>query len=171
MVEGVGYLHSNDIVHRDLKPENVMLVDASVANPTVKLTDFGEAKSLAGGSLCRTLIGTEATMAPEVFLLGSRGRNKKGGKGGQDCGAGVDAVDGKIADVWGLGVILYVMLAQFYPLSSAEADVYRDQASVCVSSECMYARMHEGDRLQYTHACLHLLAHAPSGADATTGRW
>ena len=152
MVEGVGYLHSNDIVHRDLKPENVMLVDASVANPTVKLTDFGEAKSLAGGSLCRTLIGTEATMAPEVFLLGSRGRNKKGGKGGQDCGAGVDAVDGKIADVWGLGVILYVMLAQFYPLSSAEADVYRDQASVCVQRVhvCTNARR----RSSAVYACM-----------------
>jgi serine/threonine protein kinase len=99
LLRAVGYLHEKDIVHRDLKPENVMLVDKS-ARPRLKITDFGEAKDLTGGNACKTHIGTELTMAPETFML----VRKYAGR------ASVKTIDGKIADVWGLGVILHVML-------------------------------------------------------------
>ena len=113
LLAGVQYLHSHDIVHRDLKPENVMCADKS-SRPRLKITDFGEAKALTGGSVCKTHIGTEQTMAPEVFLLKRKAR-------------GVKEVDGKIADMWGLGVVLYVVLVICYPFDSSEDESYRRQ--------------------------------------------
>ena len=116
LLQAVEYLHSQNIVHRDLKPENVMLVDR-LERPRLKITDFGEAKDLNGGTACKTHIGTEATMAPEVFLL-----ERRAGRG-----ASVKSIDGKIADVWGLGVILHVMLVISYPFTTQEDEAYRQE--------------------------------------------
>jgi serine/threonine-protein kinase len=86
----VDFAHQKDVIHRDLKPANVLIaVDGSV-----KLTDFGLAKLLdaeAGQTRKETILGTASYMAPEQAR-------------------GDVAAVGPLADVYGLGAILYETL-------------------------------------------------------------
>jgi predicted Ser/Thr protein kinase len=85
ITRGLDYAHSNGIVHRDIKPANIMIT----ANGTVKIMDFGIAKS--GGQVTNTgqVLGTPNYMSPEQV----KGR----------------ALDGR-SDLFSMGVILYEML-------------------------------------------------------------
>src|SRR6266498_1637205 len=83
-------LHSRGIIHRDLKPSNVFLTQHGV-----KLLDFGLARPHAGASLDSGLtlpgmiIGTPSYMAPETID---------------------NEPAGPLADLFGLGAILFEML-------------------------------------------------------------
>jgi Tol biopolymer transport system component/tRNA A-37 threonylcarbamoyl transferase component Bud32 len=82
--------HNQGIVHRDLKPANIKIRP----DGSVKVLDFGLAKSAIGEengqTLPGTILGTPGYMAPE-----------------QARGEQVD----KRADVWAFGVVLYEMVA------------------------------------------------------------
>ncbi|RMZ55181.1 hypothetical protein APUTEX25_005459 [Auxenochlorella protothecoides] len=83
LVAALHYLHSHRIIHRDMKPQNILLSAAG----TVKLCDFGFARSLSAHTLMVTSVkGTPLYMAPE--LVQERPYNHT-------------------VDLWSLGVILY----------------------------------------------------------------
>ena len=97
LLSAIHYLHVDcNIVHRDLKPENILLENHH-NHIQVKLTDFGLAKSLNGVSGLKTFCGTPQYFAPEVL----KRRTTVTGRGRY----------GQQADMWSLGVIVYVLLS------------------------------------------------------------
>mmetsp|Transcript_2359 Transcript_2359/g.4666 ORF Transcript_2359/g.4666 Transcript_2359/m.4666 type:complete len:551 (-) Transcript_2359:69-1721(-) len=88
------HVHEQRIMHRDVKSQNIFLTSSGVA----KLGDFGIAKMLATTEFCAaTQIGTPHCVPPELC------ENYP--------------YDFK-ADVWGLGVVLYELLALECPFSA-----------------------------------------------------
>lgn len=95
------YCHRKGVASRDVKLENTLLAD--VHRPLVKLADFGYSKHAHHQSAPGSRVGTPAYLAPEVVLASD--------------GA---TYDGRAADVWSLGVTLYVMLCGRYPFGRPE---------------------------------------------------
>lgn len=96
LLSALGYIHSKGVYHRDLKPENVLLSSEGDA----KLSDFGlgtvrQADTIESAGMLNTICGTPNYAAPEVLAK--------------------QAYDGAMADIWSLGVVLYVMLAGCLP--------------------------------------------------------
>lgn len=105
VVDAVAFCHANQVYHRDLKLENCLLRRGHDGRLVVKVADFGLSKDATMHGSCGTYqVGSIAYMAPE--LGAARGAAGDGG-GGHYSGAAVD--------VWSLGVMLFVMLAQEYP--------------------------------------------------------
>ena len=102
MLEIFSYLHSNNVVHRDIKPENI-LIDK---NYNIKLADFGFATLVDEGQKNQTYLGTERYMCPELVAK---------------C-----AYDAKKADIFSIGVVLYVLAKASPPfvLADPNQDVY-----------------------------------------------
>jgi BR serine/threonine kinase len=90
IIYGLEYLHSLGVCHRDLKPENILLD----ANLNVKIADFGFARFVKS-NVTDTSCGSPHYAAPEIV------------KG--------NPYNGKAADVWSCGVILYALLAGYLP--------------------------------------------------------
>ncbi|WJX60526.1 Serine/threonine-protein kinase sapk7 [Trifolium repens] len=100
LISGVQYIHSMQICHRDLKLENTLLDLDKNSPPRLKICDFGFSKSILLHSRPKSTVGTPAYIAPEIF-------SRK-------------EYDGKTADVWSCGVILYVMMVGSYPFEDPE---------------------------------------------------
>eukprot|EP00300_Choanocystis_sp_HF-7_P013142 c18173_g1_i1.p1 GENE.c18173_g1_i1~~c18173_g1_i1.p1 ORF type:complete len:288 (+),score=68.95 c18173_g1_i1:134-997(+) len=90
MVQAVQVCHENGVCHRDIKPDNMMVTP----DGRIKITDFGMAV-LATTNLLDTVAGTLNYVAPEVLRE--------------------QGYDGKKADIWSLGCVLFVMLAGVLP--------------------------------------------------------
>jgi serine/threonine protein kinase len=80
------FCHEHGVAHRDLKPENILIERW----PRIKVTDFGLCGYIQGDKLMSTFCGSPVYCAPE-------------------CLAKLD-YDGRLSDVWSLGVILFVMV-------------------------------------------------------------
>lgn len=90
IIYGLDYLHAHAICHRDLKPENILLDEFH----HVKIADFGFARWMRT-NVADTSCGSPHYAAPEV-IKGLR-------------------YDGRAADIWSCGVILYALLAGRLP--------------------------------------------------------
>jgi len=105
LLSAVYYLHEEqNVVHRDLKPENILVVNRQ-SDIDIKLTDFGLAKSMTEDGL-KTFCGTPQYFAPEVL----RRQNTVAGQGRY----------GKQADMWSIGVILYILLSGAPPFDVSQ---------------------------------------------------
>jgi len=106
VARGVEYAHEHQIFHRDLKPGNVLIGPDD--QPIVM--DFGLAKLLDGNrdddeTRSGMWLGTERFAAPETI------------------GSEIPFVSQRAVDVWGVGTLLYALLARRAPRpSSAERD-------------------------------------------------
>ena len=100
VAEGLDFAHRHQVVHRDLKPANILVTP----DGQVKITDFGIAKVVAreGGARTVGMMGTPSYTSPEQI------------KGGD--------IDGR-ADLFSLGIILYLMLTGQKPFLGDTAAV------------------------------------------------
>ncbi|RWS07433.1 testis-specific serine/threonine-protein kinase 3-like protein [Dinothrombium tinctorium] len=101
IAEGLKYIHSLGIAHRDLKSENILLDK----NGNVKITDFGFSRTCYDPQsgkrlLSETYCGSAAYVAPEVL------------KG--------QPYNPMLSDIWGLGVVLYVMVNNALPFDDSD---------------------------------------------------
>jgi serine/threonine protein kinase len=93
MLAGLSYAHDQGVVHRDIKPENIIVS----ADGSVKLTDFGLARSLASPRLTQSGVfaGSPCYMSPEQAL-------------------GTDTADSR-SDTYSAGVVLYEIVTGQLP--------------------------------------------------------
>lgn len=112
LIEGLEYCHKTGFCHRDLKPENLLLDH----NHVLKISDFGlstlihvdsnnEAKTTNSSTLY-TQCGTPNYIAPEIIAVTTNG----------------DGYSGAKVDLWTCGIILFVMVAGYFPFDADEAD-------------------------------------------------
>jgi calcium-dependent protein kinase len=104
---GLVYVHSLGIVHRDLKLENLLL-DKPLATTTecpefiVKIIDFGVSALMENpNTRLRSTLGSYIYMAPEVPV----------------------STYNHMADVWSVGIILYIMLCGKPPYSGPKSKI------------------------------------------------
>lgn len=102
LLTALAHAHAQGVLHRDLKPQNVMVVNRDGA-PRAVLIDFGLAHILdeAGLTARGMCIGSPSYLAPERLV-----------------GFEYDAR----ADLYGVGVLLYEMLAGEQPFTGASTE-------------------------------------------------
>tara|TARA_B110000211_G_scaffold233397_1_gene299507 strand:+ start:242 stop:1339 length:1098 start_codon:yes stop_codon:yes gene_type:complete len=96
ILDALEYLFKNDILHRDIKPQNIL-----INNNSIKISDFGFAKSFEKNELITTFCGSPLYMAPEIIL------NRE---------------YTYMSDIWSLGVVLYELLVKEHPYKCDSRD-------------------------------------------------
>lgn len=91
LIHGLDSCHKVNVVHLDVKPDNLLIIDDGTTNGRVKLTDFGLSAYIGGQSgpvlLCQAC-GSNGYAPPEILR-------------------GNEQYDGRCADVWSCGIVLY----------------------------------------------------------------
>lgn len=97
IASGINYCHSKNIVHRDIKLDNILL-DKQL---NVKIIDFGFSIIAPAYKKLNIFCGTPSYMSPDIIT-----RN----------------YSGQSADVWALGVLLFIMLCGKFPFKASSDD-------------------------------------------------
>ena len=95
LIDAVEYLHTKGVAHGDIKPENI-LVDGTF---NLKLADFGSAAKFSKGSLSAYKTETSPYLSPEKHVE--------------------ESYDPFKADIFALGVVLFIMVSGSLPFESA----------------------------------------------------
>ena len=99
---GIDYCHHKNVTHRDIKLENLLLDD----NNNIKIIDFGFSTCFSNEKKAKMFCGTPSYMAPEIV-------------------ARIEYT-GPPADIWALGVLLYVLLCGCYPFKAqSDKELYK----------------------------------------------
>uniref|UniRef100_A0A915D956 non-specific serine/threonine protein kinase n=1 Tax=Ditylenchus dipsaci TaxID=166011 RepID=A0A915D956_9BILA len=98
MLMDKGRQTEDESLHRDLKAENLLLDRKG----NIKLIDFGFSNYQKNGCLLSTWCGSPPYAAPELLLA--------------------QEYDGRLSDVWSLGVILYILVTAGFPFPGDSVD-------------------------------------------------
>ena len=115
LLSAIKHMHSRKVVHRDLKPENIMLSEATKQGHIV-LIDFDLSAQTHNGNRLHTICGTHRYLAPEMILC-DRGARQ--------------GYDGYAIDMWGVGVIVFAMLAGIAPFQEHDLKRTHDKILSC----------------------------------------
>ena len=92
VIQGLDYLHINNVCHRDIKPSNLLIAQ----DGTIKIADFGLSQVFSGDkSKAVAAGGSPVFMAPELW---------------EDDVDWSDLSIGFAADIWALGITLYMFV-------------------------------------------------------------
>jgi serine/threonine-protein kinase HSL1 (negative regulator of Swe1 kinase) len=105
IISAIDYCHRFNIAHRDLKPENLLMDQ----DGNIKVADFGMAAWQASSTngLLQTACGSPHYAAPEIIM----------GK----------QYDGRAADIWSCGVILFALLVGHLPFDDEDLPTLLDK--------------------------------------------
>ena len=93
LFQALQFCHDHQVAHRDLKPENLLLQSTN-NDSFLKIADFGFAKKCVQPNSLTTQCGTPGYVAPEILEGTPYGTQ---------------------ADMWSLGVIVYILLGGYPP--------------------------------------------------------
>ena len=114
LVSGLSYLHKRGVAHRDIKPDNILMDAAG----TPYFVDFGVSAIIGKDNPnVSTVEGTATFMPPELF---------------DDQSLKVDAF---AADVWSLGVTVYLLLYGMVPFGGSN---YREISTAVRTQELVF---------------------------------
>lgn len=120
MLLAVAYLHAHQIAHRDLKLENFLYEDKETNH--LRLIDFGFAKFWERSTKMSQACGSVHYVAPEVL---TRAYTEK-------------------ADMWSLGVIVYMLLTGSPPFHGTDSEVLKKIKAGTPHWSTRFKRLTEG---------------------------
>jgi len=105
LFSALAYCHKNRITHRNVKPESLLLI-SETDDSSMKLSGFGFAKKAPTEHSLKTQCGTPSYVAPEILE---------------------DKPYGTQADMWSLGVTVYILLGGYPPFIEENQRVLFDK--------------------------------------------
>ena len=124
--KAVAHLHNGKVAHLDIKPENILLDKHGVA----KLCDFGSSHSFSESLDCQ--VGTELYRAPETKLCGD--------------------FDKASADIWSLGVLLFLLLSGEFPYPGNTEEELLDSAK---NEQVCFYTLEKTNRSKHAKSLVH----------------